>query len=37
MKKTFFTFIILTMLVAFCSMVLAEERVVQLTVPGCSA
>ena len=37
MKKTFITFLILTMLAAFWSVALAEERIVQLTVPGCAA
>ena len=37
MKKTFFTFIILTILTAFLSVAAAEERIVQLTVPGCAA
>jgi hypothetical protein len=37
MKKTFFTFIILTILAAFLSVAVAEERIVQLNVPGCAA
>jgi hypothetical protein len=37
MRKTFITFIILTLLAALGSVALAEERIVQLTVPGCSA
>jgi len=37
MKKTFFTFIILTIFAAFLSVAVAEERIVQLTVPGCVA
>jgi copper chaperone CopZ len=37
MKKTFFTFIILTILASFLSVAVAAERIVQLTVPGCVA
>ena len=37
MKKTFFTFIILTILATFSSVAVAAERIVQLTVPGCVA
>jgi hypothetical protein len=37
MKKTFSAFLILIMLAAFCSAAIAEERIVQLTMPGCAA
>ena len=37
MRKKIITFMILTLLAAFGSVALAEEKIVQLTVPGCSA
>ena len=37
MRKTFITFLILTMLAVFVGAALSEERMVQLTVPGCAA
>jgi hypothetical protein len=37
MRRTFLIFLILTLLAFFGSIAVAEEKVVQLTVPGCSA
>jgi len=37
LKKTLVIFLILTLVAALGGVALAEEKVVQLTVPGCSA
>lgn len=37
MKKTLSLFLTLILLAAFLGVALAEERIVQLTIPGCSA
>ncbi len=37
MRKIFITFLILTILAVSAGAAWAEERMVQLTVPGCSA
>lgn len=37
MKKTFILLFVLLFLAAFFSMAAAEERRVQLAIPGCSA
>ena len=37
MKKIFIAFLILIVLAAFWSVAMAEERIVQLTIPGCAA
>jgi hypothetical protein len=37
MKKSFITFLIVILLAAFWGVAGAEERIVQLTAPGCAA
>lgn len=37
MKKVFGLFLVLVFLSAFLNVVIAEERVVQLNIPGCAA
>ena len=37
MKKILSVFLTLTLLATFCGVALGGERIVQLTVPGCSA
>ena len=37
MKKILSVFLTLILLAAFCGVALGGERIVQLTVPGCSA
>jgi hypothetical protein len=37
MRKTSIAFLILIMLAVFAGAAFAEERIVQLTVPGCAA
>jgi hypothetical protein len=37
MKKLLSVFLTITFLSAFIGVAIAEERIVQLTIPGCSA
>jgi len=37
MKRTFTVFLIMIFLSTFSGVVLAKERIVQLTIPGCAA